>query len=265
MNSASLASRSMVAALLLAPCLSTQAAVLFTDDFSDLTPPNSFTNGLGPGGGNQGGEGNQQFASNTGSPFGSSNTYADLNDTSGTNYSSAQSTNYAGASNAVSTFQFDFHETSTGGDSGLIFGYAMQNDQLNTGGNRVRLQLDDGSITGLTTTASNTYSLDASYTLYMILNDTAASVNYAGGTVAAGTADVWFEDFGGGNATYAGSVAVNNTQTASYRVAFRTFSSSLQQVYVDNVSLSTGAASIPEPSALLLSTLGGLLLMRRKR
>jgi len=141
----------------------------------------------------------------------------------------------------------------------------MNGDPLNSGGNRARLELENGSITGLTSTASNRYSLDASYTVYMILNDAATGVNYAGGTVAAGTADVWFEDFGGGNAIYAGSVTLNNSQTANYRVAFRTFSGDLEQAYVDNVSLSTGAAAIPESAtALLLGGLGFMLLLRRR-
>ncbi|MCH7225899.1 PEP-CTERM sorting domain-containing protein [Haloferula sp. A504] len=254
-------------ATLLAACSTATAvrgATLFTDDFSDKTVGAIITDGLGPGGDRAGSSSaDQQVASNSGSPFGASNTYADINDSSNT-WGTLRSNTYTELSGAVSTFQFDFHETSTGGSDVLTVGYAESGGTLP---DRVRVNLDDGRITGLTTTVSNTYSLNTSYTMYLIFNDTGAAVNYAGGTVAAGTADVWIEDFGGGNATYAGSVNATGSQTASYRVVFRSFSTQTQQVYVDNVTAFTGAAAIPEPSSafILLGATGGLLLLHRRR
>ena len=223
----------------------------------------------GRGGGRAGTADNQQFGADAGTPFGGSgNIYADFNDDTSGSGVSAQSATYS-VGNAVSTFQFDFHEPSGGGNDGILFGFGTS--AINSANARARASLGGGSF-GLLSDAGDTdngvtYLFDTTYTIYMVFNDTSSAVNYAGGTVAASTADIWIEDFGGGNLRLAGSAAVENSQAGSYRVAFRSFSNPQQRLYVDNVSLSEGAAAIPEPGsfALLAGMFGLTWVMLRRR
>lgn len=252
-------------AMLGASALSSQAAVLFTEDFEShtvnaaLTAAGSawgtVTSSLPPTVRDEG----------TSTVFGSPNQYGEFFDTTTGTGLRVLSPSYTEASNAVTTFQFDFYEPTGGGDGGLTFGYSL-NDQLNSSNSRARVNLDDGAITGLTTTNTNTYSLDTVYTVYMILNDTTSAVAYAGGTLAASTADIWLQA-SGGSAYLAGSVGVVNAQDSDYSVGFTTFSGTLQNVNIDNVSLSEGAAAIPEPSTSALIALCGcgFLFFRRRR
>lgn len=205
----------------------------------------------------------------TAAPFGASNQYLELVDTgtvtSPGEYLRIQSGTYTQASNALTTLQFDFFEP-IGGGSNFGFGFAMTNNDLNTAGSRLRLTLNDGTIGGSGfTAANNSYSLNTAYTIYVIFNDTVSGTVYDGGTVAAGTADVWFSLLGGGSMTFAGSAAVQNSQAASYSVAFRTFNGDVQDMHIDNVSLFEGAAVVPEPSTGCIALLGSLLLLGRRR
>ena len=183
----------------------------------------------------------------TSTVFGSPNQYGEFFDASTEFGIRVLSEQFTEASNAVTTFQFDFYEPTGGGDGGLTFGYSRDNE-LSSTKSRARVNLDDGTITGLTTTNSNTYSLDTVYTVYMILNDTTSPVAYDGGTLAASTADIWLQA-SGGSAYLAGSVGVVNSQASQYSVGFTTFSGTLQNVNIDNVSLFEGAAAVAEPSA----------------
>ena len=199
----------------------------------------------------------------TSAVFGSPNQYGEFFDAATGAGMRVLSPSYTQASNAVTTFQFDFYEPTGGGADALVFGYS-RTDELNGSNSRARVNLDDGTITGLTTTNTNTYSLDTVYTVYMILNDTTSPVAYDGGILAASTADIWLQA-SAGSAYLAGSVGVVNAQDSDYSVGFTTFSAPLQNVNIDNVSLFEGAAAVPEPSASLLGLLGSLLLLRRRR
>jgi len=201
----------------------------------------------------------------TATPFGSTNQYVEISDTVTGNFARLQTSDQTAASAAMTTFSFDLYEPSSGGGDSIQFGYALQGDQLNTGGSRVRFSLDDGTV-GSVAGGSNTYSLDTAYRVYVIFNDTASSQTYQGQTIAAQEADVWLQQSGSAAPVYAGSAVATNTQTASYRVGFRTFNGTLQEIWIDNVSLDTGAAiTIPEPASLALMGLGSLLIASRRR
>lgn len=255
--------------LLVAAILSTalipaaRGATLFSDDFEGYAADTLLTTS-GPWGTAGLGDANVFIRDElTDTPFGTPNQYLDLNDDSATASVRIQSPDLAAASGALTTLVFDFNEPSTGGNGTLIVGYANQGADINLAGRRIAVNLDDGVVTGLSTTAANTYSLNASYTFYMIFNDTASPASYPGGTVAPGSADIWLQP-GGGAPVFAGTRTAENTQTAAYRVGLRSFSANLQQVLVDNVSLEEGAV-VPEPASLILLGLGGLALVRRRR
>lgn len=245
-----------------------QAATLVTEDFGTGT---SAITSIGTGGGIQSGTSAPARVDDTADIFGASNgSYAHFSNAN----KHVRSAAYSGAVGAVTTFQFDFYEAEgtipAPLDGPTYFGLSNDALDLNGGGNRVRLGLDNGSFVflGTFTDAGASYSLDTAYSISMILNDTGAAVSYSGGNVGAGSADVWIEDFGGGNAQYVGNVLVNNTAGTGYAVAVRSFSSATSQsLFVDNVSLEEGAiAPIPEPSAAALLGLGGIsLLIRRRR
>ena len=187
----------------------------------------------------------------TATPFGAPNQYFDFNDNSDTASVRYQSPEITGAPGAVTTFAFDFNEPSTGGDGNLIIGYAITGGDLNASGVRLKMDLNDGNVNGLTG-GTSTYDLDTTYRIHLVFNDTEAAVDYNRGsnTVAAGTADVWIEPTSG-PAVFAGNRASENTRTESYRVGLRSYSSNLQQVLIDNVTLFEGVVLPGNPPVLL--------------
>ncbi|BCX47751.1 hypothetical protein HAHE_16590 [Haloferula helveola] len=223
-------------------------AALFSEDFESYTPDAGLDtsgpwNQVAPGAGTA-----TLFVRDdlTATPFGASNQYLEYDDNDATSGGSVrvQSPNFAEASGAVTTFVFDFYEPSAVSGGSLIVGYANEDADLNGAGQRLAVNLNDGAVTGLSTVAaagSDTYSLDTAYRLYVIFNDTGSSVSYTGGSVAAGVADLWLEEIGG-SLTYVGTKDASNSQTAAYRVGFRSFSSTIQQALFDNVFLYQGVA-----------------------
>jgi len=204
----------------------------------------------------------------TATPFGAGpNQFGNLNDSSASASIRLQSPSLTEAVNAVTTFSFDFSEPTGGGDSNLIVGYSTNGDDLNGTGSRQTINLNNGTITGLASVASDTYDLDTAYTLYMIYNDSGSDVNYDGGTITNGDAHIWIEELDSGNFIFVGTSSEQNpgTVATSYRVGFRSFSTFVQAVQIDNVELTLGAAAVPEPASLALLGLGGLLLTRRRR
>lgn len=249
------------------------AAVVFSDDFEAYAANSTLgTGSLSPWGTANGPAGYRTIRDQTtATPFGSPNQYLQLADT-GSSASPAQaitlqSPNLASVSGVVSTLSFDFFEPSTGGPDEIIFGYSRTNADLNTAGGRLRLFLNDGELSGSGLSGgSASYSLDTAYTVYVIFNDSASTVSYAAGAIASGAADVWLQDLGTGAFTFAGTATATGSQTASYRVGFRTFNAPQQELWVDNFVLATGAAAIPEPATglLFLGSLIPLLLARRR-
>lgn len=198
--------------------------------------------------------------------FGDPNRFVRFIDSNTTATARFQTGSYPAAANTVTTFSFDFFEPSTGGDNALGVGYAINGNDLTSGNLRVRVSLNNGVIGGLATTSNASYAVATAYRLFMVFNDSGAPVDYQGGTIAAGVADVWLRDSAGG-VQFVGTVNPTNTGTAEtgYSVGFRTFGTDIQTMYLDNVLFETGAAAIPEPSAVLLAGMGALALLRRRR
>jgi len=250
--------------------LPAQGAILFSDDFESYSANSNIGTTIWT---ETTGRASYMTVRNetTATPFGTPNQYAQLADTGGGNgdFIRLMSPQLGGTYNAVSTLQFDFYEPTGGGNSVMRFGYAGDDGNrldLNSGGGRNVATLNNGTIAGVTGGVSTTYSMDTAYTIYMIFNDTASTVSYIGGSIAAFTAHVWFEQLGSGALIFAGSsTAANSQDTDGYAIGFRTFNAELQEVWVDNVVVFEGAAAIPEPTTALLGGLGMLALLRRRR
>lgn len=259
----------LLAAATLLPVGLAPAAVLFSDDFESYTVGNVPTTGAGQNWANATNTANSNVRvadQGTSAAFGNPNRFVNFNDTNNTASNRFQSNTHAAASNAVTTFSFDFFEPSTGGNSNMGVGYAINNSDLLSASLRQRITMNNGTISGLATTGTNTYSLATAYRLFMIFNDTASPVSYQGGSIASGVADIWLRDAGGAYVFVGTSNAENTaTEETSYSVAFRSFANDIQNVYLDNVLFETGAAAIPEPSAALLGGFGALALLRRRR
>ena len=189
----------------------------------------------------------------TATPFGTPNQYLDLNDNSASSVR-IQSADITAASGAVTTFAFDFNEPTSALAGSVNFGYANEGLDLLSASTRIASSLSDGTIGGLSG-GTNMYDLDTSYRLYMIFNDTAAGVSYNGGsnTVASETADFWLIP-SGGTAVFAGSKSIQQAQTPSYGIAFRSFGSVEQQILVDNVALFEGVALPGNPPTIQSTT-----------
>lgn len=250
---------------------SAHGAVLVSDNFEGRTT--GVTISGAPWSTASGNTGYRTTANQTTSTvFGSTNKFANFTATNiGTDpFIRLISSRAAGAYNAATTLSFDFYEPSGGGDGTMIFGYsgsygASNTWDLNTAGRRASATLNNGTIGGLTG-GTTSYDLDQAYTLYMIFNDTASSLDYDGGTVNSYSAHVWIEELGTGIYQFAGSTAAANTQnTAGYGAGFRTFNTVVQSVWVDNFQIASDTVAIPEPATAMLGGLGVLALLRRRR
>lgn len=230
------------------------SAQLFVDDFESYTAGSNL-NTSGPWGTTSLADAPIVVGDETTvTPFGNPNRYLDFNDNSSTASVRVQSNNIGAASGALTTFLFDFNEPTSSLAGGMTVGYSITNGDLNTSGSRMRVTLDDGIISGISG-GTATYSLDTSYRLYLIFNDTASPVSYNNGTstVASGDGHVWLEPVGG-PAVFAGSRSAENTQTGSYRIGLRSFSSNLQQVLIDNVMLEEGISLPGYPPSIVVTS-----------
>jgi hypothetical protein len=273
----------MFACLVICAGRSSQAALVFSDTFEGGTVGNNIG---APWGANNITPATYQSAGN---PFSHGAIYGDLNDPGpGTSPSQAiRLLSNAGNDNSlspslagqVSTYSFDFWEPNRAGDvNSLVFGYYRQqsNVDLNSAGRNYSSLLHDGVLNPqgtLVSGAAVNYSQETVNTVFMMVNDSAASVvNYegTGRTLAATTADVWIS-LGGAAPIYAFTVNKQSTASPIAGIGFRTNNADIERFFVDNVLLVTGAtfdrSQVPEPASVALASLpiGLIVLSRRAR
>ncbi len=198
---------------------------------------------------------------------GTTNKFVNFNDNTTGSGSSGEAVFDSAVDGIATVFSFDFYETSSGGGDTMGFGYT--NSDINNSG-AIRVTLDDGEIglydlnTDALTTYASAYSMDTAYRIYMVANDSAASVSYESETIAAGAYGVFLQELSGSTISLVGTNLIDSSVSMS-DFGFRTFSSALQQVFIDNV-LVTGV--IPEPAGFgLIGGLFGLasIALRRRR
>ncbi len=200
--------------------------------------------------------------------FGTSNKYAEIKDTSGTGFSSMVHKTKIESGQTV-TFSLDFIASN---DQGINFGFATstaENQVLGSTNRAFSTSLTNGSIGGTNATGgfgSGFFALNAAYELKMVLNDSGATVNYAGRTLVDNSYDVWIRDLTVSGSTYVGT-GTFDTVAGGYYSAARSFNGPTPTYYIDNWLVEEGAivSPIPEPRAALLGGLGLLALLRRRR
>jgi hypothetical protein len=178
-------------------------------------------------------------------------------------------------SGQVTTLSFDYWEPQRTGDSGaLIFGYYQvnsgNNPDLNTAGRDYSATLHDGTLSSGQTKlsgASATYAQQTVNTVWMVTNDTASAVtNYDGNghDLAADTADIWLSS-GGAAPVLAFTIGRQNastTLTTLQGIGFRTNNADIEDIFVNDLLLTSGAtfdrSAVPEPASWLLAVFAGL-------
>lgn len=244
--------------------LPASAANILFDDFESYTA-----------GDNISGETNWNADNRAGAPttqdgnfFGATNQYAEINDGSTGGFSSMVHTTKIDAGQVV-TFSLDFIAAN---DQGINFGFATStaaNQVLGSTDRVFSASLTNGSIGGTNATSgfgAGFFNLDTAYELKVVLNDSGATVNYADRSLAALSYDVWIRDLVDSGSTYVGTGTFTSV-AGGYNSAARSFNGPTPNYYIDNWSVDEGAlvSPIPEPSIILLSGLGSLLLLRRRR
>ncbi|MDA3873070.1 MAG: hypothetical protein PF795_03830 [Kiritimatiellae bacterium] len=169
------------------------------------------------------------------------------------------------ATSNVLSFTFDFFEPTRAGTGTSLAVRLGEGTASSTGNVLADLRLNDGQATDQDGNAIGGYSLDSAYKITMIGNTSGSAVNYAGGSIADNTFDVWF-----GNSLLGNDIAFrNNGSNATIdSLGFFSFSGDNNgEFYIDNVEVFEGAVAIPEPSTAVLAILAALaaLLGHRRR
>lgn len=223
----------------------------------------------------------------TANPFPTGAVYGHINDvntTQGTRLMTANSSGTGSLSSQISgkvtTYSFDFYETSpdvnpTDGQPGLSFGYVATGQQdLNSAGRVFRAALHDGLLTGPDGIVSGSggavaYARDTVHTVWMVANDSPVAVpNYVGSeTLDPAQADVWIS-LAGATPVLAFALPRQNVPSTPQGIGFRSFNLDVQQFYIDNVLLVSGATldrseltAVPESTALAFFGASGALAM----
>ncbi len=137
----------------------------------------------------------------------------------------------------------------------------------------VDISLNNGTLNATNATAvSNAYALNSFYAMDIVGNESGASVNYEGKSLANNRYDVWLTDSSGSSSLVLSDVLFRSTGETLDSFFFQTFSSAQQEIYYDNLTITDNEAVvigvIPEPatSALLLGgTLAFGAMFRRRR
>lgn len=249
-----------------------QAAVLASTDFESYTAGSNLASGATPlSGPNNTGVviGDDSVAT----PFGTGNKFLIMNG------NIAQFTVAAVGVTPLSTFQFDFYEPTTQTGS-LSFGLGVGNSgDLNATGGYAVWTINTGAIgVGSNTTLSSGSATSLvpgqAYRAIVLYNGSTEIQNVAiptGGTASLGAEQTALFFYNPATGTYIDQGRYNSAKagdpTEPNVFKFRAFSSSKNEVYIDNfVRQDVLTLAVPEPSGAMMGLVGlaGLLVRRRK-
>ena len=186
------------------------------------------------------------------------------------NTATSSSLQYNFASNGAVVLSFSFSPSYVGGTSAnyLDFGLGQQ-ATISAAGNlfctaRFRADGKVGFVSGGSSVATSAaLAAGSSNTISIFVNDTDSAIIYAGGTLAANTADYWLN----GSLAYAGAsfgttVSALGTTNGMGRVAIFDATTRTDLDYMfDNITV----AAIPEPATIGMVMLGALALFGIRR
>ncbi len=237
---------------------SAQATIIFSDDFDNDAvggnPDNPPWNLLTDSGSEGGGE--VEVLADSSNLFGegaSNRMVRVLDNSSGVGATTVGAAN-AFATQTLATFRFDFYEPSSGGSDGFSFRPLSEDaSAVYTSPNFIySIDFDDGAIVDFV----DLYSLDELQHVDVVVNNTASSLSYLGGSQSlnAWSADVWLN-----GALVAEDVLSNATGNSMRGLGFISARDPQDEFYFDNVVVRDEVYIVPEPATLSLLAVGALL------
>jgi hypothetical protein len=274
--------------------VTSQAATIVTDSFNSYSPgaittgssPQVWaTPGVGAGTVDNGTDLTSRITTDTGNLFGkgTSNQYLKLSDTSNSN--TADNLNLGinpTTIGEVGTISFDFYSPTTTGSQGEGFLFRI-GTLVGNGASTFGLFINNGQLRNATTSnltpagsAFATYSLNTVQSLTIVFNSSASTLNYNGGSLAAGKMDVYLNgtivgtalDGAGG---FAGLQKTNAAVGFTRKTNGNTANDFVGTLYVDNLNVYSGfePSAIPEPATTAAiagaAMLLGAVVMRRRK
>ena len=254
-----LTTRSIIAA---AACLglgaaSADAAVVFSENFEGASPLANFA------------VAQQVTVASADTPFGAAgNSYADINDISGTGNGILITPSVLPAADGLYTAAFSFNETSAGGADFIRAGFNGGQGNFNSGSRISFFDLDDGLLMYGGGTFNYNYALDTEIDVLHFINTTDADATLGGMALPANSASVYARVAGDGGYTFVGNVANINPTLDALRYGFQSFAAQQQELLVDDLQVfnTLEGSLVPEPTSLLTALIAvPALLARRSR
>ncbi len=211
---------------------------------------------------------------NDNDPFGTGavgqNNYLLINDPSNVNTSGGATMRGLSGASSIATISFDFVAPTIAGATGRVSLYIGQTaGNLGSNDRAFELFFENNTVRSSGVTNSNAYTLDTKHSIRMVMNFSAAAINYTGAggadeSLASEKYDLYVDGVKQINdgSRFNGTLA---TGTALSAFSFQTFTNDIREIYIDNVVFQTGAV-VPEPAAMGLIGMGmGVLALRRRQ